>query len=191
MKTLYLASASPRRQQLLSLLRPQFHQRPSHIVEQRQPHEAALPYVQRLAAEKAAASWTELTAAEQQQGLVLGADTIIVCDQQVLEKPRDKAHFMSMMSMLSDRTHQVVTAIYGQTANAIAQQQVVTDVSFASISEAQAEAYWASGEPQDKAAGYAIQGGAGRFVTQLSGSYFAVVGLPLYETEQLLLTLGG
>lgn len=185
---LVLASASPRRQQLLSQLRSDFVCQPSAIEEQRMAAESASEYVQRLALEKALAVATQ----QLQHTVVLGSDTLIDANGEVLEKPRDKAHFMAMLARLSDGCHQVRTAV---SAVVVAEHEVqasqiievVTDIEFGQISRADLENYWATGEPQDKAGGYAIQGGAARFVKRINGSYTGVVGLPLYQTEQLLL----
>lgn len=182
MQPLILASASPRRKSLLAFIQPNFTCIAANIVEQRQAGETPAAYVQRLALEKAQA----VAAAHPQAG-VLGSDTIVVVNQEVLEKPRDKAHFQHMMAKLSGATHQVYTAVCLHSPQGVWQVLVTTDVTFRVVTAAEIEAYWASGEPQDKAGGYGIQGLAGKFVAHLSGSFFAVVGLPLMETEQLLL----
>ncbi|RUO23475.1 septum formation inhibitor Maf [Aliidiomarina iranensis] len=194
MSHLILASASPRRKELLQLLGVPFSTQPADILEEKQAHETPREYVERLAYEKAAAVLaSEASSANVERQAVrgsgiavLGSDTVVVCDDKVLEKPVDFAHFKRMMAMLSGRSHQVYTAV-----SLLTQQQnwhccVVTEVSFRALSDEDIQAYWASGEPLDKAGGYGIQGLAGKFVTGLNGSYFAVVGLPLYETEHLL-----
>ncbi|WP_417665858.1 Maf family protein [Pseudidiomarina sp.] len=186
-KTLALASGSPRRFELLQLLDRPFSVVRPQVPEQIQPHETPLAYVQRLALSKAHAG-AQLCDADT---LVLGADTIVMCDNLVLEKPHDYQHFVRMMKMLSGKTHQAVTAVAG-VLNAIEDTVVsCANVTFKTLSEAEIEAYWHSGEPQDKAGGYGIQGRASKFVTHLEGSYFAVVGLPMYETEQLIQTIEG
>ncbi len=116
----------------------------------------------------------------------LGADTIVVVDGLVLGKPKDQADFVRMMKLLSGRSHQVMTAVAIAQQNAVEAVTVSTDVWFGLLSDDEIEQYWLSGEPQDKAGGYGIQGIAGRFIEKIHGSYFAVVGLPLYETAQLL-----
>lgn len=181
---LFLASASPRRHELLALLERPFQLVLPQVPELRQPGESAADYVQRLALSKAQAG---LVLANQAKAYVLGADTIVVAAEQVLEKPRDYADFSRMMGLLSGQTHTVMTAVAVVDERGVSQQLVRTEVQFKALSEAELRAYWASGEPHDKAGGYGIQGRAGKFVTQLRGSYSAVVGLPLYETEQLLL----
>ena len=101
-------------------------------------------------------------------------------------KPRDEADFTHTLKRLSGNTHQVLTAIAFATEDKVLSQVISTDVTFKKLSDEEIKAYWQSGEPQDKAGGYGIQGLGGRFVTHIAGSYFSVVGLPLYETEQLL-----
>lgn len=181
MHTLVLASASPRRQELLALLQVPFVTEPAKIAEQQAPGESPADYVQRLAAEKAAA-----VASNHPKSGVLGSDTIVVAGDTVMEKPTDFAHFSSMMQRLSGATHQVLTAVALHTPVGQWQTLVTTQVTFRNLSSTDIAAYWQTGEPHDKAGGYGIQGVAGKFVSHISGSYFAVVGLPLYETEQLL-----
>lgn len=184
---LALASGSPRRFELLQLLDRPFSVVRPQVPEQIQPHETPLAYVQRLALSKAQAGAKLCDAGT----LVLGADTIVVCDNEVLEKPQSYTHFVSMMTKLSGRTHQAVTAVAG-VLNTIEKVVVSSaSVTFKALSDAEIEAYWHSGEPQDKAGGYGIQGRASKFVTHLEGSYFAVVGLPMYETEQLIQSIEG
>jgi len=123
--------------------------------------------------------------------LVIGSDTLISFKGQVLEKPESYEHFSQMMKQLSGQTHQVLTSVSvchwnGHRVVARETALVTTQVEFAALSQEEIDAYWATGEPHDKAAGYGIQGYGGKFVKRIEGSYFAVVGLPLYETEQLL-----
>ncbi|OIN10261.1 Maf family protein [Oceanisphaera psychrotolerans] len=179
---LYLASASPRRRELLAMLELPFELVLPRVEEQRRPDETATDYVQRLARDKALAG-----AAMAALPLpVLAGDTIVVVDGEVLEKPRDQADGESMLRRLSGRSHQVMTAMalawQGQTEGVL----VTTEVSFRALSDGDIDRYWASGEPTDKAGGYGIQGLGGRFVARINGSYSAVVGLPLVETEALL-----
>ncbi|MDF7660033.1 Maf family protein [Erwiniaceae bacterium L1_54_6] len=182
MITLYLASGSPRRRELLTQLGLQFERLITHVEEQRQPAEAAEVYVRRLAIDKALAG----VAVAPQDLPVLGADTIVVLNGEVLEKPADAAHATQMLSKLSGQTHQVMTAV----ALADHKQQldclVVTDVTFRKITTEEIAHYIASGEPMDKAGAYGIQGMGGNFVRKINGSYHAVVGLPLVETGELL-----
>ncbi|WP_416411438.1 Maf family protein [Pantoea sp. App145] len=182
MITLYLASGSPRRRELLTQLGLQFERLVTHVEEQRLPAEAAEVYVRRLAIDKALAG----VAVAPQDLPVLGADTIVVLNGEVLEKPADAAHATRMLSKLSGQTHQVMTAV----ALADHRQQldclVVTDVTFRKITAEEIAHYIASGEPMDKAGAYGIQGMGGNFVRKINGSYHAVVGLPLVETGELL-----
>jgi len=171
----FLASNSPRRGELLSQINVQFERISAPIDEMKQASETSEEYVQRLALEKALAG-----------GLILGADTIVVCEQVVMEKPLDKQHAQQMMTLLSGNTHQVLTAVALVTEQKQAVKLVVTEVTFKSLTKQEISDYWETGEPQDKAGGYGIQGIAGQFVTHISGSYSAVVGLPLYETAQLI-----
>ncbi len=179
---IYLASASPRRKELLSQLGVEFSQFSVDADESQLPYEPPRDYVRRLAILKAqsgvAMGYTDRP--------VLGSDTVVVIDDTVLGKPLDQTDFTATMKRLSGRTHQVMTAVAIADSERVKSCLVITDVTFKPLSDAEIDAYWHSGEPQDKAGGYGIQGLGGRFVSHLSGSYFAVVGLPLYETEQLL-----
>ncbi|WP_194438406.1 Maf family protein [Vibrio fluminensis] len=179
--SILLASGSPRRKELLEQLGYQFAVIRTDVEEKRKNDESALEYVSRLSQDKALAG-----VALAPDSIVIGSDTIVVCDQAVLEKPLDYTHAKQMLMLLSGRAHQVMTAV--TVANKQKQETVVvtTDVWFKPLSEQEIEQYWQSGEPCDKAGSYAIQGIGGRFVTRIEGSYYAVVGLPLYETDQLL-----
>lgn len=179
---IYLASNSPRRAELLQQINVPFSILAGSIDESRIAGESAEIYVQRLALQKAQAGFKRSA----KDRPVLGADTIVVIDQQILEKPADKAQAKKMLQRLSGRTHQVFTAISLVDGVRSKTQLVKTDVSFTHLSERDISDYWLSGEPIDKAAGYGIQGIAGKFVTNISGSYSGVVGLPLYETNQLI-----
>lgn len=179
---LFLASNSPRRAALLSQINVSFEHIRVDVDETKQIDETSEQYVQRLALQKAQAGLKAINA----EGIVLGADTIVVADGMVLEKPKNQVHAQQMMTLLSNNTHQVLTAV------ALVKQQkekvllVVTDVTFKALSIQEISDYWETGEPSDKAGGYGIQGIAGQFVTHISGSYSAVVGLPLYETAELI-----
>lgn len=177
-----LASSSPRRRELLAQLGVNYKLVKADIDETVLPDEAAAVYVQRLALAKAHAGLARL----QHDLPVLGADTVVVVDGLILGKPADFEQFRQTMLLLSGRSHQVMTAIALVSAQHQLTQLVSTDVTFRVLTEAEISAYWATGEPQDKAGGYGIQGLAGRFVQRINGSYSAVVGLPLCETEQLL-----
>ena len=182
MKPLVLASGSPRRKELLSQLGYSFTVLCTDVEEQRQSHEDAQQYVSRLSHDKAMAG----VALAADDSVVIGSDTIVVCDQHVLEKPADLAHAKQMLLQLSGRAHQVMTAVTVATKQQQETVVVTTDVWFKPLSELEIEQYWQTGEPCDKAGSYAIQGLGGRFVTRIEGNYHAVVGLPLFETDQLL-----
>ena len=188
---LFLASKSPRRGKLLSQINIDYERIAADVDEIKQTEETSQDYVQRLALEKAQAGLaalrvTLMTEKNGQQPVVLGSDTIVVCNDIVMEKPKDKQHAHQMMTLLSNNTHQVFTAIALVSEAQQVVELVVTDVTFKILTEQEISDYWQTGEPQDKAGGYGIQGIAGQFVTHLSGSYSAVVGLPLYETAELI-----
>jgi septum formation protein len=185
---IYLASNSPRRRELLDQIGVTHRVLRVEVDEAARPGEAAAELVQRLALAKAQAGCLALP---QEDGRpVLGADTVVVCGGRVLGKPRDRADALAMLAALSGRTHEVLTAV----ALADRRQERVllsrSRVGFRDISAAEAEAYWASGEPADKAGAYAIQGLGAVFVRTLEGSYSGVMGLPLFETAQLLNEFG-
>ncbi|ATA25653.1 septum formation inhibitor Maf [Brenneria goodwinii] len=181
MTQLYLASSSPRRRELLTLLDIPFAHLSVAVEERRLPNEAAEAYVRRLSHEKAAAG----VLAAPSDLPVLGADTIVVLNGQVLEKPRDEAHAAQMLTQLSGQRHQVMTAVALADKHDILSSLVVTDVVFRTLSRQDIHHYIASGEPMDKAGAYGIQGKGGCFVKSIKGSYHAVVGLPLVETYEL------
>ncbi|AJJ23769.1 Maf-like protein [Yersinia enterocolitica] len=182
MTALYLASGSPRRRELLTLLDVPFEVLKTEVEEQRRPEESAQQYVQRLAQDKARAG----VSVAPQDLPVLGADTIVVLNGQVLEKPRDKAHAQQILSALSGQQHQVITAVSLADRKNMLSAMVVTDVTFRVLSQLEISDYIATGEPMDKAGAYGIQGKGGCFVRSITGSYHAVVGLPLVETHELL-----
>ncbi|CQH37656.1 TPA: septum formation inhibitor Maf [Yersinia enterocolitica] len=182
MTALYLASGSPRRRELLTLLDVPFEVLKTEVEEQRRAEESAQQYVQRLAQDKARAG----VSVAPQDLPVLGADTIVVLNGQVLEKPRDKAHAQQILSALSGQQHQVITAVSIADRKNMLSAMVVTDVTFRVLSQLEISDYIATGEPMDKAGAYGIQGKGGCFVRSITGSYHAVVGLPLVETHELL-----
>lgn len=188
MPTLFLASASPRRAELLGQIAVPFQRVSASIDETPLEAEEPAAYVGRLALEKAQAGLQKLQ--KDAGAVVLGADTAVVLDGRILGKPQDRADALAMLAALSGREHQVLTAVALCSATRSACVVVASQVRFAAISPAQAEAYWASGEPQDKAGSYAIQGLGAVFVAGMSGSYSAVVGLPLCETASLLAEFG-
>lgn len=183
---LFLASRSPRRHELLTQINQKFEQVSADIVELKQYHESAKQFVIRMASEKAQSGFTNLSSVNNND-LVLGSDTIVVCQNQVLGKPANFADAKQMLQLLSAQEHEVMTAIAIKTNKELLFDVVTTKVLFRSISEHEIVQYWQSGEPLDKAGSYAIQGLAGKFVKRIEGSYSSVVGLPLYETEQLLI----
>ncbi|MCQ4250211.1 Maf-like protein [Pseudomonas stutzeri] len=187
MPALFLASASPRRRELLTQIGVPFSLLSVSIDETPGTAEAPDAYVQRLARGKALAGLAQV---DQDSACVLGADTTVVLDQQILGKPADKADALAMLQALSGREHQVMTAIALANGAGCEVRLVCSRVRFRAIGVDEAERYWASGEPQDKAGGYAIQGWGAVFVSSLEGSYSAVVGLPLCETAQLLEAYG-
>jgi len=187
MGALYLASASPRRRELLAQIGVPFSLIDVSVDETPSPTESPEAYVERVAREKALAGLASLG---DQDGCVLGADTSVVLDQHILGKPVDRADGLAMLAALSGRTHRVMTAVALASRTACDVRVVISEVSFRIIEQAEAERYWASGEPADKAGGYAIQGWGAVFVSQLHGSYSAVVGLPLCETAQLVDAFG-
>lgn len=187
MPALFLASASPRRRELLTQIGVPFSLLSVSIDETPGMAEAPNAYVQRLAREKALAGLAQV---DRGSACVLGADTTVVLDQQILGKPADKADALAMLQALSGREHQVMTAIALANGAGCEVRLVCSRVRFRAIGIDEAERYWASGEPQDKAGGYAIQGWGAVFVSSLEGSYSAVVGLPLCETAQLLEAYG-
>lgn len=185
MNSLYLASGSPRRRELLAQIGVPFQPLSAAIDETPQPDEAPADYVARLALGKARAGHGCLPP-KSNGAVVLGADTAVVVEGRILGKPQGQAEAMAMLALLSGREHQVLTAVAlfdGQRSEVV---NVITQVRFRAISAAEAAAYWASGEPADKAGGYGIQGLGAVFVEGLQGSYSAVVGLPLCETAALL-----
>ncbi len=179
-----LASASPRRVELLKGLGLVFTTAPQAIDESRHAAEGIEHFVMRLAREKA------LPAAVHQALPVLGADTIVIIDGEVLGKPLSSTDGISMLERLSGRQHQVMTAVTVVQGARVEALLSVSDVSFREVTAAEARAYWQTGEPADKAGGYAIQGIGAIFVNHLQGSYSGVMGLPVFETAQLLQRFG-
>ncbi|CAI8779855.1 Maf family protein [Pseudomonas sp. YuFO20] len=184
MKQLYLASGSPRRRELLTQIGVPFTAVSADIDETPLTHESPSAYVERLARGKAEAGRGAISPAA--SCCVLGADTAVVLDGKILGKPVDEADACAMLKMLSGREHQVLTAIALLDGERCESRVVISQVRFRAISPDEATAYWASGEPRDKAGGYGIQGLGAVFVAGLTGSYSAVVGLPLCETAELL-----
>ncbi|CAH6932792.1 nucleoside triphosphate pyrophosphatase YhdE [Vibrio chagasii] len=207
-KHLVLASGSPRRKELLSQLGYEFSVLVTDVEECKHTQETAEEYVKRLSLDKALAAQSLLTTnpSEKQhvapssdtvvissdaisldsEIVVLGSDTVVVSQGQVLEKPADFSDSRRMLTQLANGRHQVMTAVSVVSQEKQKTEIVITDVWFKPLSEKEIEQYWQTGEPCDKAGSYGIQGLGGRFVTRIEGSYYAVVGLPLFETDQLL-----
>ncbi|ARU89747.1 nucleoside triphosphate pyrophosphatase [Pseudomonas sp. M30-35] len=184
MATLYLASGSSRRRELLTQIGVPFITQVCPIDETVLPDEQPSFYVERLARAKAQAVFDQLESPA--ETVVLGSDTAVVLDGKILGKPADRSEALATLRALSGREHQVLTAVALVARDKSRAAVVTSQVTFRCISDAEAQAYWASGEPQDKAGSYGIQGLAAVFVSQLQGSYSAVVGLPLCETAELL-----
>jgi septum formation protein len=178
---LRLASASPRRRQLLDLIGVPHVVTPADIDETPGATEAADRYVMRLAREKAEAIW-----AGHHDLPVLAADTTVVVDSEILGKPASESDAHAMLGKLSGREHVVFTGIALRTSQGMNVGISSSSVTFAPLTPAQIHAYWESGEPQGKAGAYAIQGLGAVFVSNISGSYTGVMGLPLYETAAML-----
>jgi nucleoside triphosphate pyrophosphatase len=187
----YLASASPRRRALLEQIGVPFQVLGVAIDESPQPSEAALAYVTRLAGAKAAAGWQQRhSQTPDGDSAVLAADTAVVLDGRILGKPAHRRDAIEMLGQLSGRTHEVLTGIALATQRGIESRVSRSEVTLRAISANEAAAYWDSGEPCDKAGGYAIQGRAAIFIAHLRGSFSGVMGLPLFETAELLASAG-
>ncbi|MFD1261109.1 Maf family protein [Entomomonas asaccharolytica] len=190
MTTLYLASASPRRQALLKQIGLTFSIINTDIDETPYNNELPADYVQRLAIAKAKAAFTLLSDQQQQTACILAADTTVSINNKILGKPHSQQQAIAMLAELSNKTHKVFTAITLYYQNQFINQVITTEVTMRAISEEEAIAYWQTGEPNDKAGGYAIQGLAAMFIEKIQGDYYSVVGLPLFATTQLLKQVG-
>lgn len=191
---IYLASKSPRRRELLRqvgidfevlLLRDAAPRGPD-VTEIVLPGELPDVYVARVTQEKAVAAWDAMLARHLPARPVLAADTTVVIDQQILGKPADRDAAIAMLTQLAGNTHQVLTSIAVKYQHQLLQCTQRSEVKFAALSEAQIAAYCDTAEPYDKAGGYGIQGMAARFIEHISGSYSGIMGLPLFETCELL-----
>jgi septum formation protein len=193
---IYLASRSPRRRELLKQIGVAFEVlvlrdhpgRSVDVDESQRPGEIPDDYVRRVCRMKAAAGWERVLQRRLRQFPVLAADTVVCVENIILGKPPDPSHAIKMLRLLSGREHRVLTAVALKLAERLELVVSESRVRFAEVSQADIEAYVASGEAGDKAGAYAIQGRAGAFITELHGSYSGVMGLPLYETTQLLRT---
>ena len=177
---LILASQSPRRRELLKLLRIPFSVRVADIDETMDPEKAPFDEVARVSRRKAEA------VSRSPGEVIIAADTIVVCDGQVLGKPRDEEDAFRMLTLLSGREHQVMTGMTVLWDEGTVTCTEVTDIRFRSLTEKEIHAYIRTGEPMDKAGAYGIQGGAALFVQSISGDYFNVVGLPVCRLGQII-----
>ena len=185
---LYLASASPRRRELLRQIGVAYRRLPVEVDETPLPGESPGDYVARLALAKARTGWRTL--GRRAPRPVLGADTAVVVDAVILGKPRDRDEGLAMLARLSGREHRVLSAVALADATRDAVRVQESRVRFRELTAAERAVYWNSGEPLDKAGGYAIQGRAAAFIAELRGSYSGVMGLPLFETAELLREFG-
>jgi len=183
MRRLILASASPRRRELLTQAGFRFEVIPAHINEDVGPGEDPIAYVVRLAREKAQAVRGQLNDPE---AIVLGADTTVTLDGHILAKPEDPADAIRMLRMLSGRTHRVITGVAVATADGTEVAAEVTGVQFVTLREEEIADYVSTGEPMDKAGAYGIQGYAARWIPRIEGCYFNVVGLPVALVSNML-----
>jgi len=184
--SIYLASKSPRRRELLQQIGVNHSVISADVPEVPRAKETPSDYVQRLAREKAEAGFAEVKRQCLPIKPVLGADTIVVVNDDILEKPQSAEHAAKMLRQLAGADHQVMTAVAMIVEEKCSVKLSVTDVVFRPLSEDEIAAYWNTGEPRDKAGGYAIQGLGAVFVKQIRGSYTGVVGLPIEQTVELL-----
>jgi septum formation protein len=184
----YLASGSPRRRELLKQIGVSFRVVTAAVDESVRLAESPPAYVLRLAAAKAEAGWE--TSRDSSHVPVLAADTAVVLDGRILGKPADGQDALELLGRLSGRTHEVLTAVALRTAGGLQSRISRSEVTFRSIAAGEARAYWETGEPSDKAGAYAIQGLGAIFIADLRGSYSGVMGLPLFETAELLSNAG-
>jgi septum formation protein len=197
-KKIYLASKSPRRRELLRQVGIDFEllllrsdgPRGADVTEEVLPGEAPLDYVARVAREKAAFAADLVVRRRMASRPVLSADTTVTIDGQILGKPANAAEATAMLLQLSGRTHQVLTAIAVESATFSAQITQVSEVRFGVLTPAAIAAYCATPEPYDKAGAYGIQGPAAAFIEHIAGSHSGIMGLPIYETVQLLRQAG-
>ncbi len=196
---IWLASKSPRRQELLTqlgvafdILLPPEQDTGNRDMVNESIHDGESPYdyVSRLAQEKAAYAWQYLLKTGQPLRPVLSADTTVVIDGTILGKPADRHEARTMMKALAGHTHQVLTGVAVKWQDKIRSSVQVSDVTFAPLDDRRIESYIATNEPYDKAGGYGIQGLAGKFISHINGSYSSIMGLPLYETAELLRGIG-
>ncbi len=183
MRRLILASASPRRRELLTQAGYTFEVQPAHVNEDLRPDEDPIAYVVRLARDKAQAVFT---AVNDPEAIVLGADTTVTLDGHILAKPEDAADAARMLRLLSGRTHRVITGVALATVKGVEVAAEITGVQFHTLSDQEIAAYIATGEPMDKAGAYGIQGFAAKWIPRVVGCYFNVVGLPIALVATML-----
>ena len=186
----YLASASPRRRELLAAVGLCFECIPVDIDEHNKGAESAMAFVSRLALEKVTCAAESIAQNNKPDLPILAADTCVTINDQILGKPSNSEHAVAMLRLLSGQTHEVLTAIALRSNDTVWQDLSRTRVTFAPLSKKELITYCASDEPLDKAGAYAIQGRASAFVKYIEGSYTGVVGLPMYETRRLLAKIG-
>lgn len=197
-RPIYLASRGPRRRELLAQIDVKFHlllfradpRGDADISEEILPGEAPDAYVLRVAKAKAEAGWKRVMMRNIPRAPVLAADTAIAIDDRILVKPANRHDAAAMLASLSGRQHEVLTGVALKYEDHLDSSLTRTEVAFRAISEDEIKHYAATGEGDDKAGGYAVQGRAAQFVTAIRGSYTGVIGLPLYETAQLIEKLG-
>ena len=197
-KKIYLASKSPRRRELLRQIGVEFELlalrndpvRGADVSEEVHPGEAPMDYVARVAREKGAFAWNIVLSRRQPMRPVLSADTTVTIDGQILGKPANTREAVEMLERLSGRTHEVLTSVAVHGMNIAEQITQVSAVRFAKLTPEQIRAYCASPEPYDKAGGYGIQGAAAVFIEHIEGSHSGIMGLPLFETANLLRKAG-
>lgn len=190
MKQLYLASNSPRRQALLKQIGLTFSIIQVDVDETPLCSEQPEDYVERLSIMKAQAGFQQLSFQQQTNAYIIGADTTVTINKEILGKPNDQEEAILMLNKLSGNTHSVFTAVSVYYRNECITEVVKTDVTMRSITEQEAINYWLTGEPKDKAGGYAIQGLASVFIEKIVGDYYNVVGLPIFATSTLLQQVG-
>jgi septum formation protein len=183
MPHLVLASASPRRRELLTQAGYAFEVQPAHVNEDLRPGEDPITYAVRLARDKAQAVFADVN---DPNAIILGADTTVTLDSHILAKPEDAADAARMLRLLSGRTHRVITGVAVVTAKSTEVAAEVTGVQFLTLSDEEIAAYVATGEPMDKAGAYGIQGLAAKWIPRVEGCYFNVVGLPLALVSTML-----
>lgn len=197
-RSIYLASRSPRRRELLAQIGVKFHlllfrdlpQADPEVDEDTLPGEPAVDYVVRVCRIKAEAGWKRMQQRSLPRSPVLAADTTVSVDGRILAKPADRREAADMLAALSARRHEVLTAVALKYDDRVEQALSRTEVAFRPLSAEEIRQYVATGEADDKAGGYGIQGRAGQFVVEIRGSYTGVMGLPLYETAQLIERMG-